>query len=354
MSQVPTPSQDRKWELWQKPKRGKEIIAYMEEGLHLLNESKVREAIPLLERAVRERPQYADYHYHLSRAYHRDDRLKEAIESLEKALEINPNYTMALNDLGILYGLVGEYDKARDMHKKAAQSFSYRATDKNPFAPTDDAEKHFNLAIALHQQGKMAEAQAEFDLSANLKPREWNIRFNLALADYSSGRLHAAEARAQDLLLEDPHNVKVLALAGDISIEKKKYDEAQQYLEKAIQHAPDYPDLHLRMGVLFLEQEVWNEATWFLERAVELHDEYREAYFYLSQAYLGQQYYAEAQDAVERAIALAPAPDPFMHVCLAEIFEKRGEKRKALYEYQKVVGDPACGEFARDKIKALT
>ncbi|MBE7557407.1 tetratricopeptide repeat protein [bacterium] len=355
MSSQPTPPKNPagKWDVWRKPKRGKEIIPYMEEGLMLLNEDHVAEAIPLLERAVAERPRYADYHYHLARAYHRAERIPEAIATLQKALEINPNYTMALNDLGILYGLIGDYEKAREQHRLAAQSFSYRTTEKNPFAAQDAATERFNQGIELHRQGRTQEAKKAFLEAANLKPGSWDIRFHLALADYSAGRLHAAEARAQDLLLEDPHNVKVLALAADVAIEKRNFTQAQTCLERAIQHAPDYPDLHLRMGVLFLEQEVYGEAMWFLERAVELNDNYAEAYFYLSQAYLGQNLYAEAQDALERCMQLAPKPDPFHHICLAEIFEKRAERGKAMHEYQKVVNDPGCGEFAREKLKAL-
>lgn len=349
-----SPESAGKWDLWQKPKRGKEIIPYMEEGLMLLHEGQVEEAIPLLERAVEERPRYADYRYHLARAYHRADRIADAISALQKALEINPNYTMALNDLGILYGLVGEYDQAREQHRLAALSFSYRTTEKNPFAAQDEAIERFNQGIELHKAGRQAEAQAAFLEAANLKPDSWDVRLHLALADYSAGRLHAAEARAQDLLLEDPHNVKVLALAADVSIEKRNYAQAQTYLERAIQHAPDYPDLHLRMGVLFLEQEVYSEAMWFLERAVELSDGYAEAYFYLSQAYLGQNLLSEAQDALERSMALAGRDDPFRHLCLAEIFEKRGERGKAMQEYQKVVGDAGCGEFAREKLAALS
>jgi tetratricopeptide (TPR) repeat protein len=326
---------------------------YFDEGVRLIDTGLPDKAIPLLERAVQEQPTWADYRFQIARAYHQADRIDEAIAQLEEAININPNYTMALNDLGILFGLKGDYEKASEIHRRAVQSFSYRASDKDPFEVQEEAAVQFNLGIDLHKKGKIEEARKAFEKAANLKPRDLEILYNLAVEDFNQGRLDDVDSRLKQLLREDPNNVSSLALAADVALEKQNYTRAQTLLEKAIQNAPDYPDLHLRMGIVFLEEEVYSESIWFLERAIELNDEFTEAYFYLGNAYLGENLLAEAEDSINRAMDLSENGDPFLNLCMAEIQEKRNQPEKAIEEFKKVTSDPTCGEFAKDQISRL-
>lgn len=56
-----------------------------------------------LERALAERPEFADLHYHCGQVYHRLGHTDSAIKHAEQATRINPRYLSALSLLGRLY-----------------------------------------------------------------------------------------------------------------------------------------------------------------------------------------------------------------------------------------------------------
>jgi len=82
----------------------------------------------------------------------------EAISSYTTALQINPEYTAALGNLGAVYQKQGKLEDATDCY--------HQAIAINP----DDAEAHSKLGNVLADQRKLDEALASYQRALSIKP----------------------------------------------------------------------------------------------------------------------------------------------------------------------------------------
>jgi len=75
-----------------------------------------------IERALRNRPEFADLHYHCGAVYRRLGRQHDAIEHTERAVQINPKYINALILLAQLYGQTDQWAKGIERLEQAIQA----------------------------------------------------------------------------------------------------------------------------------------------------------------------------------------------------------------------------------------
>lgn len=101
---------------------------------------------------------------------------KEALPLLQKAVRIDPGLARAHLDLGILYSEAGQREAALEQLKEAAK-----------LAPTD-VNVHWRLAKLYMAMGKRDEAKAEFAKTKSLNEAAENTIFQ---------ELHAAQARGK-------------------------------------------------------------------------------------------------------------------------------------------------------------
>ncbi len=76
----------------------------------------------IFERALEDRPEFADLHYHCSRVYQRLGRSGDAMHKADEALRINPQYVQALIQLGRLHA---EADDGEQALERLAQAVEY-------------------------------------------------------------------------------------------------------------------------------------------------------------------------------------------------------------------------------------
>ena len=81
---------------------------YNDIGVYLMQQDRLDDAIPWLERAKRA-PRYEPRHYpyfNLARVYVRQHKVREAIAELQQAVAIEPRYTIARRELHRLLGML--------------------------------------------------------------------------------------------------------------------------------------------------------------------------------------------------------------------------------------------------------
>ena len=98
----------------------------VEEGVGQMQKKHYDQAIAIFQKALQEEPQSATTYNLLGMAYRfkynqvRSQDLKnEEIAAFKKAVKIDPNYWVALINLGATYYYMGEKDKAAPLFKKA-------------------------------------------------------------------------------------------------------------------------------------------------------------------------------------------------------------------------------------------
>lgn len=116
------------------------------EGCRLADEGATAAAAEALRLALMDRPQNAEYHFHLADALYRRGNLQGAIERFYVAVECDHEFIEAWTQLGCVLAEVGDYEAARDALQVAL--------DRHPDYP----EARFHLAQVFDRLGQSAEA----------------------------------------------------------------------------------------------------------------------------------------------------------------------------------------------------
>jgi protein O-mannosyl-transferase len=137
---------DKATEMFQKAtKTDNYPLAYYYYGELLVNHNKFNEAIPILEKAIKYKNNFAPPYNVLGLIYDGQGKSNEALILFQKAIEIDPTYGDAYNNLGIYYATAGRYGEAVAMFQKAVK-----------FNPT--SQNYNNLGLALAKQGNLNQA----------------------------------------------------------------------------------------------------------------------------------------------------------------------------------------------------
>ncbi len=145
-----------------------------------------------------------------------------ALEKLKRALQFDPNYAMAHTVIGVLYGRIGDLDKAGTHYKRAVE-----------LSPNDGSVLN-NYAQYLCQMKQYQKAYPYF------------------------------KKAVEQPFYRTP--ASALSNAGRCSIDEGDLDGAEDYLRQAIQSAPGYPPALLSLAQLMNLKGDHLNARAFLER----------------------------------------------------------------------------------------
>ena len=115
-----------------------------------------------------------------------------------------------------------------------------------------------------------------------------------------------AERALQDLLAQDPHNPRFLALLAEVYLQQDKPDEANRIIDQAIGLSPDVPYLFYIKARVALQQDKLQEAENHIGESIRL-DPYDADYpAMLANIKLARKKYAEALEIANRALEIDP------------------------------------------------
>jgi eukaryotic-like serine/threonine-protein kinase len=175
--------------------------------------------------------------------YFNDGRLQEAAEQFAKAVQITPDNTIALHDLGLASLQLGRLDVAQTNLEKAAQlDPSYSAFS--------------SLGTLLELQGKYAESVAMYQKGLTLSPNDYTAWGNLASGymwspgghDHALEAYHKAVELAEVRRKETPEDPLLLAVLGGYYAAVGDADHSLPLLRQAVALAPNNPDVLFRAG----------------------------------------------------------------------------------------------------------
>ena len=193
-----------------------------------------------------------------------EDRLPEAKVTLEKALTLDPDYPVALLTAARLkaaskdfagasklvdqvlaketkhaeaYKLRGDIFRVQGKSAEALLSYQGALAAKENFLPA-----HHALIIMALDKADKVEARKQFDALKKIAAQDPNTGFLDARILLLEGSLKEAREQILQLLKVAPDNSRILELAGVIEFRMKGYRQAENYLAKALQIAPDLPE----------------------------------------------------------------------------------------------------------------
>jgi len=226
---------------------------FASDGLKALEERRYQEASELFVKAVAADPSDYAAQFHLALSYSLLGKPAEAIPVYQTVLKLKPRLYEAELNLGIL--LVGQ--------KQAREAVPYLrdAAEQKP----KEYRPRIYLADALLETGDFAKAEEPYKAAAELDPKSAAAQLGLGRALARQKRLPEAAAHFEEAAALDPSY-------KDALLELASLFEAAKQPEPAIaiyQKFPGNAAAQERLGELLIEAKRFAEAIERLEKAVE-------------------------------------------------------------------------------------
>ena len=157
-----------------------------------------------------------------------------------------------------------------------------------------------------------------------------------AVAHHQSGRLAEAEALYRQILAADGQHAGSLHLLGLIALQQGRHDAAAELIGQAIRSRGDIATYHSNLGFALLQQGHLAAAQAGFERALTLTPSYPEASYNLGVALERQGRFDEARPHYARAQALKPDYAD-AHLSQAVALQRQGRNQDAVLHYQRAL-----------------
>jgi len=180
----------------------------------------------------------------------------------------------------------------------------FRPQAQNP--TTAALQAKFKEGLALHQQGKLADAERIYEEVLQRQPNHFDALHLLGVIARQTGR----PERAVELIRKAIGlNAKVAAAhsnLGNALKNLKRLEEALASYDRAIALKPDFAEAHCDRGNALMELKRPEDALASYDRAIALKPDYAEAYYNRSIALTDLKRLEAALASYDRAIALKP------------------------------------------------
>jgi predicted O-linked N-acetylglucosamine transferase (SPINDLY family)/nucleoside-diphosphate-sugar epimerase len=263
--------------------------------------------------------------YERAARLYRAGRMEESRAVVEAVLAREPDHAPALNLLGVLHRLRGDFSRAQTCLRRATALDPEKETawinlgnvlldmeqadaavdayDRALAAAPARADTFRLLGNALARSGRDAEAIAALDKAvATANPLE-ALR-DRARAHFTAARFEQALADLDAALTEQPDDVGLRLIKAQMLRLSGARDAAAALLRELLAHAPDSADVHLAMADALLAEEKREPANEHYRRATELRPDDDHALGRYCWSLLNSRYGKEA-DHIARAVEIA-------------------------------------------------
>ncbi|MBE7475029.1 MAG: hypothetical protein DPW09_00975 [Anaerolineae bacterium] len=282
----------------------------------------------------------------------RQGKLTEAINNYRQVTQAGAGRPALYFNLGVLYKDKGDFTEAAKMFKMSAQDRAYQVSGQFALAETYQAANNLELAVkhyvetlkiidlkfvSRQKADKLAQAYEELEEKhlAQSDPKKAG-GFITAVKRFfanSAWEDKVAEARARmDTVTEDgsvmslvefletPETevvITTMALTSEY-LKRNFLMTASEECLRAIQKAPSYLPLHVRLADILLKQEHTDEAV--------------NKYLYIARVYLMRQQPDQAVNIYQKILRLAPM-DVMVRTKLIELYISHHDTEQALEQY---------------------
>lgn len=243
---------------------------------------------------LRKHPGYPDATHLLGLVRHQQGRPREALELIDRALKIIPLSAAAQGNRGAALQALGRFEEAIASYDRA---LSLRPAD---------AQVLCNRGHAMFELHRFGEALASLDEALAIRPAEvaaWHKRGDVLMALGRPQEAIASHARALAIC---PGQVSALIRHSDALKGLSRFDEALAALDQILELKPDSAEVLSRRGNLLLELDRPAEALECYDRALAISPDLLEATNNRGNALGALKRFEEALSAYDRALEIRP------------------------------------------------
>ena len=271
-----------------------------ERGKFLMVLGKIEEAIKAYSEVIELNPHYSAAYNNRGVIYAHRDEYDLAIRDFSTALELNPNDFFAYNNRGNAYNDIGQVDKAiKDFNKaiylKAdyTNAFNNRGNAYVKKHDFDLAIKDFNTAIQLdpgfagaynsrgtayHEKGDIQKAIGDFNEAIKLETNYVNPYINRGRAYGRKGEIAEAIADFNKVIELVPDYAEAYYDRGIAYGKRREFEHAIADYTKAIELNPDCVNAYCNRGSAYLPKGEFDLAIADYTKAIELNPESADVY----------------------------------------------------------------------------
>jgi tetratricopeptide (TPR) repeat protein len=264
------------------------------------------EAIPPLEKLIREVPNNFQVNELLGLVYAAQSQDAKANERLAAAVRIKPNDAAARSNLAASYARLGKTDLAEEQFKRAAE------------LDPENFDTNHNLGEAYVRTGEVAKAIPYLERAQRITAASYDNGYDLSLAYFVSGRLAEARTSVQSLL-KVKDSAELHNLLAQIEEKDGNYIAAVNQFEAAAHIEPSESNLFDWAGELMVHRTL-DPAVEVFRQATERYPNSSRLMVGLGMAYYARGNYDEAVKALLRGADLNPA-DPRVYKFLSRAFD---------------------------------
>lgn len=159
-----------------------------------------------------------------------------------------------------------------------------------------DARLLNNIGLCYANMGQYEKAQWYYGKAISLDAKQAQTYVNMADLLFKERKILEAIELLQNAVYELPEDVTTRHYLARIYMEDKRYEEAIAALDAVLELSPKNPDAHWDLGMVYFELGDWYSAIANYEQVLETVDNNPLIYYQTGQAY-------EANDEIDRAIS---------------------------------------------------
>ncbi len=201
-----------------------------------------------------------------------------------------------------------------------------------------------NYALALSNQGALAEAEAELRAALTIVPDDPEALANLGDVLTALGRPAEAAAVLERALLADPDSIEALHNLARARAALGQTMTAMESVRSAITIEPGFAAAHNTLGNLLLAADRAGDAEAAFRAAVAADPDYAEGHYNLATTLAQRERFAEAERSLRAALRAAPKL-AMAHNNLGSLLAMRGDRAGAERAFRAALAaDPALAE----------
>ncbi len=228
----------------------------------------------------------------LAAEYEMIGKFNKAIDVLKKAIQDNPNNESAIYEIAYCYDQIGDFSKSIDCYS--------RFIDENPYSFTS----WYNLGNAYSKIENYDKAIWAYDYCLIINEEFGPVYFNLANVFLSDNKFRKAIENFHKCMELDGDDPVAFCYIGECHEQLDELELARHFYNKSLELAPVLPDAWLGLGIVTDLEGNTREALTFIRKALELDPENASIYHVLAGAHEKLKEIGEAYDFYELALGI--------------------------------------------------
>ncbi|MCS7300168.1 MAG: tetratricopeptide repeat protein [Fimbriimonadales bacterium] len=285
----------------------KELQQRYARALQLAAQGKLREAEPLLREVVQKQPNFAPARLNLGLVYRMLEQNDKALPHLRRAAELNPKDPRPLVELARLCLDTGKLGDARGYLRMLRDRF-----------PNEPELPVLEGALAV-LQGEWGAAYQQLQQAVQRRPNDFRLHYNLGIAAYQLKRYDEAEKHLKRAVELKPDYITGWKSLGMAYEARNLPEHAIRAYTEALKREPDDLPTRLKRALLYQSVQNLNAALADFQHLTKVYPRNPEAHIGAGLILMRQERYREALAHLGAAQSLLAPSDPLALQILTEM-----------------------------------